>query len=172
LERQGDSVFVFLLAGTAGFLNAFVARLARISDRVNEIWKLIDVDHELNMERRIQLKYLRIRTLALQIAIVFVTCAGVLTCLSIISLLAGAAFCLVGALIAFLFEMLSASQSMLGQIARPVGRWIAFRGCTQNFTRNHAQLSMQQVPGPAGFAFLSAIWFNDGTFRSRFGPVA
>ncbi|MEJ1117411.1 DUF2721 domain-containing protein [Phyllobacterium sp. CCNWLW109] len=127
---------VFLLAGTAGFLNAFVARLARISDRVNEISQLIDVDHELNAERRIQLKYLRIRTLALQIAIVFVTCAGVLTCLSIISLLAGAigrsgfrahvlywlfgsaVFCLVGALIAFLFEMLSASQSMLRQIAR------------------------------------------------------
>ncbi len=32
---------VFLLAGTGGFLNVFVARLARISDRVNEIFDIV-----------------------------------------------------------------------------------------------------------------------------------
>lgn len=127
---------VFLLAGTAGFLNAFVSRLARLSDRVNAISDLIGTDHELNAARLTQLSYLRFRTLALEIAVVLGTCAGVLTCLAIISLLggaigrtgfrehvlywffAGAVLSLIGALVAFLFEMLTASQSMLRQIAR------------------------------------------------------
>ncbi|MEK1890598.1 MAG: DUF2721 domain-containing protein [Phyllobacterium sp.] len=127
---------VFLLAGTAGFLNAFVSRLARLSDRVNQISDLIGTDHELNAARLTQLSYLRYRTLALEIAVVLGTLAGVLTCLAIASLLggavgrsgfrehvlywlfAGAVFALIGALIAFLFEMLTASQSMLRQIAK------------------------------------------------------
>ena len=122
---------VFLLAGTAGFLNAFVSRLARLSDRVNEISDLIGTDHELNAARLTQLNYLRYRTLALEVAVVLGTCAGVLTCLAIISLFggaigrstfrehvlywffAGAVFCPMGALAAFLFEMLTAGQSML-----------------------------------------------------------
>ncbi len=127
---------VFLLAGTAGFLNAFIARLARVSDRVNAISDLIEADRELNAARLSQLSYLRFRTLALEIAVLFGTCAGVLTCLAIISLLggaigrenfreyilywlfAGAVFALVGSLVAFLCEMLAASQSMLRQISR------------------------------------------------------
>lgn len=127
---------VFLLAGTAGFLNSFVSRLARISDRVNSISDSIGSHHELNEAQRAQLNYLRFRTLALEIAVVLATCAGVLTCLAIISLLggaigrsnfrenilywlfAGAVLSLVGALLAFLVEMLTAGQSMLRQIAR------------------------------------------------------
>ncbi len=123
-------------AGTAGFLNAFVSRLSRISDRVNAISDLIEKEHEINEDRFAQLNYLRIRTLALKIAVLLGTSAVVFTCLAIISLLGGAigrggfrehvlywlfsgAVVSLGlALIAFLFEMIAASQSMLRQIAR------------------------------------------------------
>ncbi len=67
---------VFLLAGTAGFLNAFVSRLSRISDRVNSISELIEKEHEINEDRFAQLNYLRIRTLALEIAVLLGTSAG------------------------------------------------------------------------------------------------
>ena len=55
---------VFLLAGTAGFLNAFSSRLARVADRVNTITDLIAVENGVSEAQMSQLVYLRRRTLA------------------------------------------------------------------------------------------------------------
>ncbi len=81
---------VFLLAGTAGFLNAFASRLARVADRVNAITDLIAVENGVSEARMYQLAYLRRRTLALEAAVVLATLAGVCTCLATLALLGGA----------------------------------------------------------------------------------
>jgi hypothetical protein len=125
---------VFLLAGTAGFLNAFSSRLARVADRVNTITDLIAVENGVSEAQMSQLAYLRRRTLALEAAVVLATLAGVCTCLATLGLLSGAlreefseetlfwffggaVASLIGALCAFLYEMLVASTSLLKQIA-------------------------------------------------------
>ncbi|MBD9510424.1 DUF2721 domain-containing protein [Ensifer sp. ENS10] len=120
---------VFLLAGTAGFVNVYATRLGRVSDRVNEVGEK-DGDDE---ARRMQLDYLRRRTFALEIAVVLGTLAAICTGCAILNLLAGAlAFgfreenlfwffggaivSLIVSLVAFLFEMLIAGRNMLRQM--------------------------------------------------------
>ncbi|CAN7747670.1 DUF2721 domain-containing protein [Ensifer adhaerens] len=120
---------VFLLAGTAGFVSVYASRLGRVSDRVNEIGE----KYEQNDARRMQLDYLRRRTLALEIAVALGTFAAICTGCAILNLLAGAlAFgfreenlfwffggaivSLIGSLLAFLFEMLIAGRNMLRQM--------------------------------------------------------
>lgn len=126
---------VFLLAGTASFLTVINARLSRVADRVNEIGDLIRSHQKVDNARRVQLRYLRFRTVALEVAVIAGMGAGILTCLAILSLLggaigrsgfqatllyqffSGAVFSLGIALIAFLIEMVAAVQSMLRQMA-------------------------------------------------------
>ncbi|WP_429174702.1 DUF2721 domain-containing protein [Ensifer sp. LBL] len=120
---------VFLLAGTAGFVSVYATRLGRVSDRVNEIGE----KDEQSDARRMQLTYLRRRTLALEIAVALGTLAAICTGCAILNLLAGAlAFgfrednlfwffggaivSLIGSLLAFLFEMLIAGRNMLRQM--------------------------------------------------------
>jgi len=120
---------VFLLAGTAGFVSVYATRLGRVSDRVNEVGEK-DGEGE---ARRIQLDYLRRRTLALEIAVVLGTLAAICTGCAILNLLAGALefgfreenlfwffggaiLSLIGSLVAFLFEMLIAGRNMLRQM--------------------------------------------------------
>ena len=127
---------VFLLAGTAAFLSVYTGRLARLADRVNEVARerLVDParsDHRPPDPR--QLKYLRRRTLALEIAVILATLSGLCTCLSILALLGGAmgrdmsepalfwffgagVASLLGSFVAFLFEISSAGLSMILQI--------------------------------------------------------
>ena len=123
---QSSLAPVFLLAGTAGFGSVYASRLGRVSDRVNEIGE----KYEQNDARRMQLDYLRRRTLALEIAVALGTFAAICTGCAILNLLAGAlAFgfreenlfwffggaivSLIGSLLAFLFEMLIAGRNML-----------------------------------------------------------
>lgn len=125
---------VFLLAGTAGFMNVFATRLGRVSDRVNDITELVKTIEGPSERRLAQLAYLRRRTLALDVAVVLATVSGVCTCLATLGLLGGAireeireytvfwffggaVAALIGAFIAFLYEMLTAGNSMLRQIA-------------------------------------------------------
>ena len=125
---------VFLLAGTAGCLNVFATRLARVSDRVTSLFATLQVAEELDASRVRQLTDLRRRTLALEFAVILGTASGVFTCLSAFGLLMGAiraefreqvllfffgaaVLSLSGAFIAFLFEMIWACRSMLRQIA-------------------------------------------------------
>ena len=120
---------VFLLAGTAGFVSVYATRLGRVSDRVNEVGEK-DGEGE---ARRIQLDYLRRRTLALEIAVALGTLAAICTGCAILNLLAGALefgfreenlfwfyggaiVSLIGSLMAFLFEMLIAGRNMLRQM--------------------------------------------------------
>jgi hypothetical protein len=124
---------VFLLAGTAGCLNVFAARLARVSDRVNSLFERVTSDDP-DEARLLQLYYLRRRTLALEIAVLLGTASGVCTCLATLGLMGGAirqqfreqmllwffglaVIALMGAFAAFLFEMILAGHSMLRQIA-------------------------------------------------------
>lgn len=77
---------VFLLAGTAGFVNIYTTRLGRVSDRLNEVAERL----ERNETSRVQLAYLRRRTLALEIAVALGVIAGVCTGAATLNLLAGA----------------------------------------------------------------------------------
>lgn len=127
---------VFLLAGTAAFLSVYTGRLARLADRVNEVAsERLDPTrsgHELPQDPH-QLRYLRRRTLALEIAVILATFSGFCTCLSILALLGGAigrelsepalfwffgaaVASLLASFIAFLFEISSACFSMISQI--------------------------------------------------------
>lgn len=125
---------VFLLTATAGCLNVFSTRLARISDRVNALFELVTTDEEPDEDRLLHLLFLRKRTLALEAAVVLATASGVSTCLATLGFMVGAmrqdyreqillgffglaVAALVGALMAFLMEMALAGRSMLNQIA-------------------------------------------------------
>jgi len=125
---------VFLLAGTAGFLNVIATRLTRISDRVNALTD-IRSRGENEPDLRSQLSYLRKRTIALQSSAILATGAGIFTCLATLGLLggalgeafteqvlfwffAGAILSLLGALATFLLEILIATRNMLRQVRR------------------------------------------------------
>ncbi|ANK77113.1 MULTISPECIES: DUF2721 domain-containing protein [Ensifer] len=120
---------VFLLAGTAGFVSIYTIRLGRVSDRLNEV---ADKGKQGKLFR-MQLAYLRRRALALEVAVVLGVVAGICTGGAILNLLAGslaigirhenlfwffggAIVCLIGSLVAFLFEMVIAGRNMLRQI--------------------------------------------------------
>lgn len=120
---------VFLLAGTASFVNIYTTRLGRVSDRLNEVAERL----ERNETSRVQLAYLRRRTLALEIAVALGVIAGVCTGAATLNLLAGALsfglrhenlywffggaiVSLILSLVAFLFELLLAGRNMLRQI--------------------------------------------------------
>lgn len=125
---------VFLLTATAGCLNVFAARLARISDRVNALFESGTADADPDEERLLHMLFLRKRTLALETAVVLATASGVSTCLATLGFMVGAirqdfrelillvffglaVATLVGSFLAFLFEMALAGRSMLRQIA-------------------------------------------------------
>ena len=121
LDHPDVSGACFLLAGTAGFVSVYATCLGRVSDRVNEVGEK-DGEGE---ARRIQLDYLRRRTLALEIAVALGNLAAICTGCAILNLLAGALefwffggaiVSLIGSLVAFLFEMLIAGRNMLRQM--------------------------------------------------------
>lgn len=120
---------VFLLAGTAGFVNIFAMRLGRVSDRLNDVAER----GEQNRMSLLQLAYLRRRVLALEIALVMGVAAGFCTGGAILNLLAGALqfglreenvfwffggaiVLLIGSLAAFLVELLISARNMLRQM--------------------------------------------------------
>lgn len=124
---------VFLLAGTAAVLNVISMRLARVSDRTNDIADLVIYGAEENEERHRQLAYLRRRTLALEIAVILAIVSAVFTCLSTLGLLAGAVreeyrdallfwffglalLALTLSFCAFMYEMVGAARSMMRQM--------------------------------------------------------
>ena len=127
---------VFLLAGTAAFLSVYTGRLARLADRVNEMasGRLDGDDLRPQLQPDVRhLRYLQRRTLALELAVILSTLSGFFTCMSILALLGGAingelseaalfwffgaaVISLLASFIAFLFEIVSACISMVGQI--------------------------------------------------------
>lgn len=78
---------VFLLSGIATLLNVFSTRLARISDRVDQVTKAIETGEANQLS---QLASLRRRSLALDIAVILGAVGAAATCASVLVLFVGA----------------------------------------------------------------------------------
>lgn len=126
---------VFLLAGIANLLAVFANRLARIADRVDGIAaELSEADADGTDHLLEQFHYLRRRSRVLDVAVVLGAIAGASTCGAALILFIGALHnkegtiwmlaifglaivATIGALIAFLTEVLMASVHLRGEIA-------------------------------------------------------
>ena len=121
---------IFLLTGLASLLNVFTTRLGRIADRVDRL-----ASDATNHPR--QMARLRLRSLALDVAVLLAAVAGALTCCAALTLFlgalrnAGAGYILFGffgsalvfavaALAAFGFETVLSGRSIREQ-AQPEG---------------------------------------------------
>ena len=117
---------VFLLSGIATLLNVFSTRLARVSDRVDQITKAIETGDANQIAR---LPNLRRRSLALDAAVVLGAIGAAATCASVLALFVGAlrnaavaslllatfglaVVCTLGAIGAFTVEMLMAGSGV------------------------------------------------------------
>jgi hypothetical protein len=121
---------VFLLSAIAALLNVFSTRLGRVADQVDRAARELETaDAKRSAFPNAQLAYLRHRSWILDIAVVLGAAGGIGTCGatlvlfvgalrdrlagSILFLLfAGGLVCTVGALAAFLIEMLMASRGL------------------------------------------------------------
>ncbi len=121
---------IFLLSGIASLLSVFAGRLSRVADRVDELAERADRAEpraKAALEKR--LAYLRRRSHTLDIAVALGAVAGAATCSSVLILFVGtlrdltvtgllisafalALICTIGALSAFLLEMLMASRGI------------------------------------------------------------
>jgi uncharacterized protein DUF2721 len=126
---------VFLLSGVAALLNVFSARLGRVADQVDRLAaKTEDGASRSVAHLSIQLKYLRRRSRALDVAVLLASLAGVATCGATLTLFIGALrdratagvlfglfglalACTLGALVAYLTEMLMASRGVRAEVA-------------------------------------------------------
>jgi len=124
---------VFLLTGLAGLMNVFSTRLGRVADRVDLLTEALEAAGEDEVKRlRGHLEYLRIRSWVLDGAVVLGAIGGAATCAATLTLfvgalrnatIAGILFTLfatailstLGALTAFLVEVLMAGQSLRDQ---------------------------------------------------------
>ena len=126
---------VFLLSGIASLLSVFSIRLGRVADHVDAFSeKLENADSSERQRLQARLNYLRRRTFLLDIAVMLGTLGGAATCLAALLLFVGTlreqagismfvAFGLallftVGALVAFLAEMLLASRGIRIEVAK------------------------------------------------------
>lgn len=113
---------IFLLTGIASLLNVFSTRLGRIADQVDKL----DSETQRNSYR---LARLRLRSRALDVAVLLAAIAGAMTCAAALTLFVGeiksgsggellfvlfgsALVCAIAALCAFSFEMLLAGQGV------------------------------------------------------------
>ncbi len=129
---------IFLLSAVATLLGTFTTRLARISDKVNAILDQPDGSESKRHEISLRLTYLRRRTRVLDLAVILAAISGACTCGTVLalffsivrdrtaaSLLFGlfgsGILCTLGALAAFLAEVLLASRGVRAS-ARHSGR--------------------------------------------------
>ncbi len=121
---------VFLLSGIAALLNVFSTRLGRVSDRVDQL--AADLENAAPGESaRLarQLAFQRMRSLALDAAVVMAALGGAAACGAILVLFVGALrdrtvasvlfalfgvaiLCTLGSLVAFVYEMLLAGRGL------------------------------------------------------------
>ena len=119
---------VFLLTGIGTLINVFSARLARVADQVDRIADTVNnADDSRRATLEVQLRSLRLRSQALDVAVILAAVGGATTCLAVLTLFVGALrdagvawalyglfasaiLCTIGALMSFLFEMLLASR--------------------------------------------------------------
>ncbi|HEY1735641.1 MAG TPA: DUF2721 domain-containing protein [Methylovirgula sp.] len=125
---------IFLLAGVANLLAVFSNRLARIADRVDLISaELAKADDDARQDLLLQFYFLRRRSHVLDAAVVLGAVAGVATCgaalilflsalhnkegtIEMLGLFGLAILATIGALVAFLTEVLMASVNLRGAI--------------------------------------------------------
>jgi hypothetical protein len=126
---------VFLLSGVAALLNVFAGRLGRVADQTDALAaeppETVGRDHRLRM--------LRARSHAMDWAVVLAALAGALTCAAILDLFlgvvrgrgaatllfllfGGAIVLTMGALVAYVVEMLLAAQVIRRTVARSIER--------------------------------------------------
>ncbi len=121
---------VFLLSGIASLLTVFSNRLARVADKLDSlIDQVSDSDLDQNVEIVRQMHALRRRSRTLDVAVILGALAGANTCGATFVLFVGvlrdaatssllfiflglAIICTFGALVAYLYEMLLASQGI------------------------------------------------------------
>jgi cytochrome c biogenesis protein CcdA len=139
---------VFLLSGIASLLGVLSTRLARVADRVDALADQLESDGPIDSRKlRRRLAYLRRRSHVLDVAVMMGTLGGVATSCAALLLFVGTlrdrpgvslfvAFGLallftMGALVAFLIEMLLASRGLRDQ-ANEVGKMHELaEGCSE-----------------------------------------
>jgi hypothetical protein len=127
---------VFLLSGIASLLSVFSTRLGRVADRVDALSEKLEVADATERARlQERLTYLRRRSHVLDVAVMLGTLGGAATCLAALFLFVGtlreetgvgvlfvsfglALLFTVGALAAFLVEMLLASRGIRDRVAK------------------------------------------------------
>lgn len=136
---QSSLTPVFLLTAVASLLGVFTTRLARISDQVTALAKLTSVGEAQDAAMMRRLAFLHRRTQALDLAVILGALAGACTCGTVLALFLGlirakatasillvlfatAVLCTIGALSAFLTEVLLASRGIRVDVARHVNQ--------------------------------------------------
>ena len=131
---------IFLLTAVASLLGVFTTRLARISDQVTILVRENEAGDERDEGTRLRLAYLRRRTHALDAAVILAAVAGACTCCTVLALFLAfirtqattgilfvlfgtAILCTIGALAAFLGEVLLASRGIRANVALRIGRF-------------------------------------------------
>ena len=125
---------VFLLSGIGTLINVFATRLARVADQVEKIAETLEQLR--GGEKRSaggRLRVLRVRSLALDLAVILGALGGAATCGAVLALFYGALrnarvasflyglfgfaiVCTIAALCAFVFEMLLASRIVRARV--------------------------------------------------------
>jgi len=127
---------IFLLSGIAALLSVFATRLARVADQVDRLTEAIeDATPERALHMSARLAFLRRRSHALDAAVVLGAIGGGLTCGAALALFVGAlrdaavasvlfglfglaVISTIGALTAFVIEMLMASRGLRAEAAK------------------------------------------------------
>lgn len=132
---QSSLTPIFLLTAVASLLSVFTTRLARISDQVHLLTDLATSGAKDADMIKHRLSFLRRRTHLLDVAVILGAVAGATTCGTALSLFLGllrakatasllffmfgtAILCTIGALTAFLMEVLLASRGIRAAVAR------------------------------------------------------
>ena len=136
---QSSLTPIFLLTAVASLLGVFTTRLARISDLVHDLAAVKTDDKAENEQIERRLAYLRRRSHALDVAVILGAIAGACTCGTVLALFLGllraratvsllfflfgiAIICTIGALSAFLVEVLWASRGIRADVDKRVAR--------------------------------------------------
>ena len=131
---------IFLLTAVASLLSVFTTRLARVSDQVKALSDRFEDRTELDGTTLRRLAYLKRRSLLLDAAVILGAISGACTCVTVLTLFLGilrsaatqgilltffglAIFCTIGALGAFLFEVLLASRGIRETVDAKSNLW-------------------------------------------------
>ena len=136
---QSSLTPIFLLTAVASLLGVFTTRLARVSDQVKTLAAAVESGGIGDVAVKRRLAFLRRRSHALEIAVILGSIAGACTCATVLALflsllrsratsailftLFGAAiFATIGALAAFLAEVLVATRGIRADVAHKFER--------------------------------------------------